>query len=129
MASSIQVLPIGSSLADEHTFPNLLQVPPLPSGNHQSMRLALLSFCLELSEHETDYDLASVAVFYESVRSWCEKFGRQYPRKIQRQRGRMGEVWHLDEVYLKINGECKYLWRVDQLYQLESRGVVFFCSD
>ena len=27
----------------------------------------------------------------------------------------MGDTWHLDEVYLKINGQHKYLWRaVDQ---------------
>jgi putative transposase len=27
----------------------------------------------------------------------------------------MGDVWHLDKVYLKINGKCQYLWRaVDQ---------------
>jgi transposase-like protein len=34
---------------------------------------------------------------YASIRSWCEKFGRQYARKIRRQRGRMGDVWLLDE--------------------------------
>ena len=24
----------------------------------------------------------------------------------------MGDVWYFYEVYLKINGECKYLWPV-----------------
>ena len=56
-----------------------------------------------------------VVVSYESIRSWCEKFGRQYARKIRSQRGHMGDIWHLDEVYLKIAGEQKYPWHaVDQ---------------
>ena len=56
-----------------------------------------------------------VEVSYESIRTWCEKFGHQYARKIRRQRGPTVDTWHLDEVYLKINGELKYLWRaVDQ---------------
>src|SRR5262245_35621458 len=30
-------------------------------------------------------------------------------------RGRLGDIWHLDEVFVKINGEQHYLWRaVDQ---------------
>ena len=44
-----------------------------------------------------------VVVTYESVRAWCKNFGRPYAQKIRRQRGRMGDVWHLNEVYLKIN--------------------------
>jgi len=60
-----------------------------------------------------------VEVSYENIRTWCEKFGRQYARKIRRQRGPMGDTWHLDEVYLKIDGEWKYLWRaVDQERQV-----------
>jgi putative transposase len=56
-----------------------------------------------------------VEVSYESIRTWCEKFGRQYARRIRRQRGAMGDTWHLDEVYLKIDGQHKLLWRaVDQ---------------
>ena len=56
-----------------------------------------------------------VEVSYESIRAWCEKFGRQYARKIRRRRGPMGDIWHLDEVYLRIGGDWKYLWRaVDQ---------------
>ena len=51
-----------------------------------------------------------VVVSYESVRVWCEKFGHQCARKIRRQRGPMGYLCHLDEVNLKINGECQYQW-------------------
>jgi len=52
-----------------------------------------------------------VVVTCESTRSWREKFGRQYARKIRHQRGRMGDVWRLDKVCLKINVKCYYLWR------------------
>jgi putative transposase len=34
---------------------------------------------------------------------------------LRRRRPRPGDKWHLDEVYIKINGKCHYLWRaVDQ---------------
>ena len=64
-------------------------------------------FALSFRDVELMMAQRGVVVSYESIRSWCEKFGRQYSRKIRRQRGRMGDVWHLDEVYLKINGVCQ----------------------
>jgi transposase-like protein len=55
-----------------------------------------------------------VIVSYESVRRWCLKFGRSFADKLRR-RPRPGDTWHLDEVFLRINGEQHYLWRaVDQ---------------
>ena len=37
------------------------------------------------------------------------------PIKLRRRRPRPGDKWHLDEVFLTINGERHYLWRaVDQ---------------
>ncbi|MCU1293284.1 MAG: transposase [Bryobacterales bacterium] len=51
----------------------------------------------------------------ETVRRWCEKFGKQYAAGLRRRRVRIGDKWHLDEVFLKINGTTHYLWRaVDQ---------------
>src|SRR4051794_9126086 len=51
----------------------------------------------------------------ESVRRWCEKFGHLYAAGVRRRRARTGDKWHLDEVFLNINGERHYLWRaVDQ---------------
>jgi putative transposase len=43
------------------------------------------------------------------------KFGQWYADSLRRRRPRPGDEWHLDEVFIKINGEQKYLWRaVDQ---------------
>ncbi|MER5227433.1 IS6 family transposase [Streptomyces flaveus] len=56
-----------------------------------------------------------VVVSYETVRRWCLKFGQAYADSLRRRRPRPGDKWHLDEVFITINGEQKYLWRaVDQ---------------
>ncbi len=56
-----------------------------------------------------------VTVTYETVRQWCRKFGQTFANELRRRRARPGDKWHLDEVFLKINGKTHYLWRaVDQ---------------
>ena len=52
-----------------------------------------------------------VIVSYETVRRWCAKFGPTYANALRRRQSRPGDEWHLDEVFLKINGGRKYLWR------------------
>jgi putative transposase len=56
-----------------------------------------------------------ITVTYEAIRKWCRKFGQQYANQLRRRRPRPGDRWHLDEVFLTINGQRHYLWRaVDQ---------------
>jgi putative transposase len=56
-----------------------------------------------------------VTVTYETIRTWCERFGRDYAKRIRARRGQLGDTWHLDEVFIKIGGRLQYLWRaVDQ---------------
>ncbi|MFE7394602.1 IS6 family transposase [Streptomyces sp. NPDC057582] len=56
-----------------------------------------------------------VSVSHETVRRWCLKSGQAYANALRRRQPRPGDTWHLDEVFIKINGEQKYLWRaVDQ---------------
>ena len=56
-----------------------------------------------------------VAVSYETIRRWCAKFGQAYASQLRRLRPRPGDKWHLDEVFVGINGMPRYLWRaVDQ---------------
>jgi putative transposase len=50
-----------------------------------------------------------VVVSYETVRRWCDKFGPAYANKLRRRRPRPGDKWHLDEVFVKINGITDYL--------------------
>ncbi|MGW0962225.1 IS6 family transposase [Streptomyces gelaticus] len=56
-----------------------------------------------------------VLVSHETVRRWCAKFGQAYADGLRRRRPGPGDKWHLDEVFVKINGVRQYLWRaVDQ---------------
>jgi putative transposase len=59
--------------------------------------------------------MRGVILTYETVREWCLKFGQTYANDLRRRSPRPGDRWHLDEVFLKINGRIHYLWRaVDQ---------------
>ena len=56
-----------------------------------------------------------IIVSYETIRSWCSKFGPEYARKVRRRQGRLGDIWHVDEAFVKIQGQQFYPWRaVDQ---------------
>jgi len=61
-----------------------------------------------------------IDICHETVRHWWNRFGPLFAADVRRQRvnrmrGFRQWKWHLDEVYVKINGEMHYLWRaVDQ---------------
>ena len=76
-----------------------------------------LYFRFALSFREVEEMLAQrgVVLTYETIRAWCLKFGQIYANDLRRSSPRPGDRWHLDEVFLKINGSIHYLWRaVDQ---------------
>jgi putative transposase len=56
-----------------------------------------------------------IVVSYETIRRWCGKFGQTYAGALRRRQPQPGDKWHLEEVFIKINGRLQYLWRaVDQ---------------
>lgn len=72
-------------------------------------------FCLSFRNVEELLLERGVVVMYEAIRKWCGKFGQQYANQLRRRRPRPRDKWHLDEVFLTIEGEHRYLWRaVDQ---------------
>jgi putative transposase len=52
-----------------------------------------------------------VVVSYETIRSWCLKFGPAIAAELKRRRPQPKGTWHLDEMYIKMNGKTYYLWR------------------
>ena len=56
-----------------------------------------------------------IAVSYEAIRLWCNKFGPRFARNLRRKHQGFGDTFFIDEVFLKIQGKQHYLWRaVDQ---------------
>ena len=72
-------------------------------------------FSLSLRQVETILAQRGIVVSYESIRAWSLRFGRAFANALKRRRPRPGDKWHLDEVFLRIGGKQRYLWRaVDQ---------------
>ena len=87
------------------------------------IRLAVMMyvrFPLSLRHVEDLLHERGIEVSHETIRFWWNRFGPIFAAEIRKKRtGRMralsGWRWHLDEVFVKINGERHYLWRaVDQ---------------
>jgi putative transposase len=57
-----------------------------------------------------------IDISYETVRFWWNRFGPMYAAEIRKKRvahmrGYPQWRWHVDEVFVKVNGKLRYLWR------------------
>ena len=106
-------------------------VPPYAAGmtkrdpfkyfktSREIIRLAVMMyvrFPLSLRNVEDLLHERGIDVNHESVRYWWNRFGPEFASELRRcriQRMRAGSnwKWHLDEVFVKINGETLYMWR------------------
>jgi len=83
------------------------------------IRLAVMlyvRFPLSLRNVEDLLHERGIEISHETVRFWWNRFGPMFAAEIRRNRvSRMRSYsnwqWHLDEVFVKINGETHYLWR------------------
>jgi putative transposase len=72
-------------------------------------------FCLSGRDVEALMLARGVIVSHEAIRQWCRTFEPSYANHLRRHRLQPGDTWHLDEIFLTINGTRHYLWRaVDQ---------------
>ena len=67
-------------------------------------------FALSYRNIEEMMSKRGIQVSYETVREWCYKFGSLYAVQLRKKRTRIGSKWHLDEVFIKMNGIQHYLW-------------------
>jgi putative transposase len=83
------------------------------------IRLAVMMyvrFPLSLRNVEDLLHERGIDISHESVRYWWNRFGPIFASEIRKKRIRPSQnysnwKWHLDEVFVKINGETHYLWR------------------
>ena len=87
--------------------------------SHEVIRLAVMMyirFPLSLRNVEDLLHERGIDICHETVRFWWGRFGPMFAaeirrRRVDRMRGGLQWRWHLDEVFVKINGERHYLWR------------------
>jgi putative transposase len=70
-----------------------------------------LRFTLSFRDVEDLLAERGVTVSYETARRWVNHFGPKIAADLRKRRPRPHTTWHLDEVYLKIDGRLVYLWR------------------
>ncbi|MEG3166337.1 IS6 family transposase [Sphingomonas sp. PB2P19] len=98
-------------------------LPPSPfrrfNSSAEVIRLVVMMyvrFPLSLRNVEDLLFERGIDVCHETVRMWWNRFGPMFAGDIRRQRvSRMRGFrhwrWHLDEMYVKLDGEMVYLWR------------------
>ncbi|MBL3670920.1 IS6 family transposase [Streptomyces sp. M2CJ-2] len=68
-------------------------------------------FALSLRDVEELMLERGIEVSYETIHQWTRRFGPAYANALRRRRPKPGDTWHLDEVFVKIQGRQRYLWR------------------
>ncbi len=83
------------------------------------IRLAVMMyirFPLSLRQVEDLLHERGIDICYETVRAWWNRFGPMFAAEIRKKRSASMRThiqwrWHLDEVFVRINGDIYYLWR------------------
>ena len=75
-----------------------------------------IRFPLSLRQVEDLLFERGIDLCHETVRFWWNRFGPMFAAEIRRRRRQTLSAvpqwrWHLDEVFVKINGQTHYLWR------------------
>ena len=75
-----------------------------------------IRFPLSLRNVEDLLHERGIEISHETVRFWWNRFGPMFAadirkKRVQQLRAHSNWRWHLDEVFVKINGETHYLWR------------------
>lgn len=78
-----------------------------------------LRFILSFRDVEDLLAERGIAVSHGTVRRWVNHFGPRIAANLRQRRPKPDATWHLDEVYLKIDGRLVYLWRA-----VDSEGEV-----
>ena len=97
------------------------------NSSPEVIRLAVMMYIrypLSLRQVEDLLFERGIDICHETVRFWCNRFGPMFAAEIRKRRVHHRSYsywrWHLDEVFVRINGETHYLWRA-----VDHEGEVF----
>ena len=68
-------------------------------------------FCLSFRDVEDLIAERGINVSYETVRRWCIRFGPACANRLRERSGPGGDQWFVDEVFVRIEGKLRYLYR------------------
>src|SRR5665648_676320 len=88
------------------------------NSSPEVIRLTVMMYIrYPLSLRQVEYILfeRGIDICHETIRLWWSRFGPMFANEIRRRRIQTRSYshwrWHLDEVFVRINGETHYLWR------------------
>ena len=89
------------------------------NGSPEVIRLVVMMYVrypLSLRNVEDLLAERGIDISHETVRFWWNRFGPMFAAEIRKRRiAHMRRYpqwrWHLDEVFVKVNGKLCYLWR------------------
>ncbi len=89
------------------------------NSSPEVIRLAVMMYIrypLSLRQVEDLLFERGIDICHETVRFWWNRFGPMFAAEIRKRRIQQHRCypqwrWHLDEVFVRINGETHYLWR------------------
>ncbi len=88
------------------------------NSSAEVIRLTVLMYVrypLSLRQVEDLLFERGIEICHETVRFWWNRFGPMFAAEIRKRRVQNHSYsrwrWHLDEVFVRINGETHYLWR------------------
>lgn len=95
--------------------------------SQEIIRLAVMYYVrypLSFRQVEDILHERGIDITHETVRFWVKRFGLALAGEIRRKRkgNHSNWRWHMDEVFVKINGELHYLWRA-----IDHEGEVLEC--
>ena len=96
------------------------------NSSPEVIRLAVMTYIrypLSLRQVEDILFERGIDICHETIRYWWNRFGPLFASEIRKRRTDRRNWsnwrWHLDEVFVRINGETHYLWRA-----VDSEGEV-----
>ena len=88
------------------------------NSSPEVIRLAVMMYIrypLSLRQIEDLLFERGIGICHETVRFWWNRFGPMFAAAVRKRRIQSHSYsnwrWHLDEVFVRINGKTHYLWR------------------